>query len=345
MKKSMVSHISGIAIIFGLLLIPTSVLAVEADSYESDNFFEDAGIIVIGAEAQQHNFHELEDTDWVKFFALSAVKKYSIEARNPGTDTDIILELYDTDGVTSLELKDTMGDTRADEIIEYTFPQDGVYYVKVSRYEPSASEDAGYDLKVRIPTAPVQARFEGVAVDAFSQNPLGDVMIRTTENYTALSEQDGGNFVMYHAPLETDSDTVSVENDAVTLTAFVQGYVAFGRQVFMIGNDFMVMPGTESEDAGNTPRRSLREIRDTVVDRATLIKWESIQLIPSIVGDIDGDGSTDRTDAITVLQVITGQQPSEKIQLNYADSNADVNGDGKLGLAEAVYIMRKLAGI
>ncbi len=59
----------------------------------------------------------------------------------------------------------------------------------------------------------------------------------------------------------------------------------------------------------------------------------------ALLGDIDGSGSVDLTDAIIGLQILTGIEPSADMRIE-----ADVNGDGKIGAEEVVYIMEKTAG-
>ncbi len=72
---------------------------------------------------------------------------------------------------------------------------------------------------------------------------------------------------------------------------------------------------------------------DTVVT-ATFTK------MPVGIGDVNYDGQVNLTDAVLALQVNTGISPQ---QIVYKE--ADVNGDGKIGPQEAVYIMQKLAGL
>ena len=59
-------------------------------------------------------------------------------------------------------------------------------------------------------------------------------------------------------------------------------------------------------------------------------------------GDIDGSGIVDMVDAVLALQLLTGLNPSG-IRPDYASSGADVNGDGKIGIEEVLYIMEKEA--
>ncbi len=58
-----------------------------------------------------------------------------------------------------------------------------------------------------------------------------------------------------------------------------------------------------------------------------------------IIGDIDGDGFVDISDAIIALQILVMLNPAA-IQLC-----SDVNNDGKIGPQEAVYILHKISGI
>ena len=54
-------------------------------------------------------------------------------------------------------------------------------------------------------------------------------------------------------------------------------------------------------------------------------------------GDVNGDGILGLEDAVLVLQILVGIAEEE------ADICADADGDGQIGIAEAVYILRKLA--
>jgi len=57
-------------------------------------------------------------------------------------------------------------------------------------------------------------------------------------------------------------------------------------------------------------------------------------------GDINGDGAVDLTDAVLCLQIITGVVPGAEVR-----ADADVNGDGKIGPAELLYILQSVAAL
>jgi hypothetical protein len=59
-------------------------------------------------------------------------------------------------------------------------------------------------------------------------------------------------------------------------------------------------------------------------------------------GDINGDNVVDLVDAIIALQIQAGLDTSKAVRTNYASSGADVNGDGRIGMEEVIYILQKL---
>ncbi len=58
-----------------------------------------------------------------------------------------------------------------------------------------------------------------------------------------------------------------------------------------------------------------------------------------VIGDLDGSDDVDLTDLILSLQIMAGISPSEPV-----DKSADVNGDGKIGAADGLYILQRVAG-
>ncbi|MCP4108649.1 MAG: hypothetical protein GY749_24390 [Desulfobacteraceae bacterium] len=63
----------------------------------------------------------------------------------------------------------------------------------------------------------------------------------------------------------------------------------------------------------------------------------NIQVVTPTPGDINYDGSIDITDAVLALQILAGLTPD-----NVADVNSDVNGDGKIGVQDVLYILRMI---
>jgi hypothetical protein len=56
-------------------------------------------------------------------------------------------------------------------------------------------------------------------------------------------------------------------------------------------------------------------------------------------GDVNGDGKVDLADLVLSLQLLIGMSASD------VHRGADVNGDGHIGLAEAIFVLGKAAGL
>ncbi|OQX21517.1 MAG: hypothetical protein BWK80_33085 [Desulfobacteraceae bacterium IS3] len=68
--------------------------------------------------------------------------------------------------------------------------------------------------------------------------------------------------------------------------------------------------------------------------------WLDTQWITCIPGDINGDGKTDLNDAISALRVCIGAD-----SVPFICKNAAVSADGKISLADVIYILQKVSGL
>jgi hypothetical protein len=59
-----------------------------------------------------------------------------------------------------------------------------------------------------------------------------------------------------------------------------------------------------------------------------------------LAGDINDDDRVDLTDAILTLKIIAGMDTDQTVC-----EMADVNGDGKIGMEEVIYILQKISGL
>jgi len=308
------------------MLVPAFAQAVEPDTYEEDNSPAKAKVIILNdTELQRHNFHETGDEDWIKFYGLEG-ESYSIQADNVGADCDVVISLYDSDRVTFLQKGDDAGAGEADSLKCSPLIREGIYYVKISDISELSGNDTGYDLSLNRPKAAVVAMFQGSATDAISKAPLGDVMIRTDQSVTALSDENAeGNYAIYH-PISPDF------SNPYKLTARLPGYEIFTIPVFTSvscsGGKSCFKTYAESGGAG---QRTDPEP----------VEWDGvIELIP-LKGDINGDLKADLADAVLGLQIVAGIE-SEKIRLDYIQSRTDVNEDNKVGMEEVLHILNKI---
>jgi hypothetical protein len=61
---------------------------------------------------------------------------------------------------------------------------------------------------------------------------------------------------------------------------------------------------------------------------------------PILTGDLNGDNAVTLADAVMTMQVISGITPNQSIV-----QSAEVGGDGRIGLPEAIYILQKAAEV
>jgi len=62
-------------------------------------------------------------------------------------------------------------------------------------------------------------------------------------------------------------------------------------------------------------------------------------------GDVDGDGECDLRDAILSISQLVERDVNSLIRSDYPTSGVDLDGDDRIGLAEAIYIMQRVSGL
>jgi len=181
----------------GMTSIPAETLIIQTkapDPYEniSDNNIEQAQKITINdTEGQRHNFHDQQDLDWVKFYAIAG-NIYRIFTSNADVNCDPVLALYDVDGKTQIdESNDGVGNEQ--EVINWACPEDGIYYVLVRNFNETTTDgqDTGYDLRVNVSATIFNGTINGFVRVIGTETPIGDVLIRTSNNLSDISLPTG----------------------------------------------------------------------------------------------------------------------------------------------------------
>lgn len=101
--------------------------------------------------------------------------------------------------------------------------------------------------------------------------------------------------------------------------------------------------------AGGSVNRPSYDKGDTTVTlTATITKGDAsdtkifaVMVKASVpLGDINHDGETDLVDAILAMQILSGISPAQPVY-----READVSGDGRIGIEEVLFIMQKVANL
>ncbi len=187
------------------------------DIYEEDDTLVKAAIVTLNdASPQVHTFHKQADADWVKFYALAG-RVYEIRTYDAGSRADVVIELYDSDGVT--RIKGPIDDTGpgAEELTDWTAPKDGVYYIKIRQFDPSVfGESTRYSLKVYRPVSEPVGTVQGLIQSDLDMSKITGALIQAGLG-TAISKANG-------------TFTLCVEQGTVNLTAVAGNYTAASLQ-------------------------------------------------------------------------------------------------------------------
>lgn len=110
------------------------------DMYEPDNTSVESTLLVVDWTDQEHDFHIEGDLDWVRFYGDSGLT-YTIRATTTSPYCDPVLTLYD-----SMDLNTPIGGSPVDlgnegedEILLWTAPQEGEFFIQVKNYDPGVS--------------------------------------------------------------------------------------------------------------------------------------------------------------------------------------------------------------
>ncbi|MGE0086446.1 MAG: carboxypeptidase regulatory-like domain-containing protein [Desulfococcaceae bacterium] len=271
--------------------------APDTDTWENDDSFDKANVIVIDSKApQRHFFHDADDEDWIRIFAVpqESVLPYQIKVNNLSTETDIVIELYDTDGTTWLKTANywTAGQG---ETLTWNCEQEGIYYVKVWDMNHKYGEQTPYDIRVYREIGDEAADIGGIVTNSLGI-PIEHARVKIIGGASAES-REYGRYDMKQQP-----------TDNCILTAEADGYQRVEKNIKVEAgkvypHDIIMYPN------GITP------------------------------GDINKDTSVSLADAIMALQITAGMTTQTP------DRQANVNEKHFIGLAEAIFALRKAAGL
>ena len=122
------------------------------DDYELDDTCNQAQPIQLNGVAQQHTFHQPDDSDWA-WFDGQAGTTYTVQTSNTGPNADTVLELYGQCGQPPNASDDNAFGPGA--TLTFPAPTTGRYYIRVLQKNGSVYGDGtDYDLSVRaqVPT-------------------------------------------------------------------------------------------------------------------------------------------------------------------------------------------------
>jgi len=180
------------------------------DAFENDDIFENATILTINGEGQQHGFHKESDHDWVSFDAVKN-QTYVIETFDPGMQSDTVIDLFDTDGITPVweDTLDNNGIGNGEKRLFHCI-QDGKFYIRIKHHHSSIyGLDTQYKVRVYVEQTQNNRHITGKLVDAINHQPIADQTVSLGMDLTTVSNSQGHFYFFNQAP-ETQCLTINI---------------------------------------------------------------------------------------------------------------------------------------
>jgi hypothetical protein len=118
-----------------------------SDAYEPDDQPQQATLIQSDNISQTHHLHTSTDRDWVKFEA-EAGSSYHIQVQPLGSDSDPLVWLYDSDGITPLAYDDDSGGGKAANLMWHAGDATTLF-VEIQDAAKSKGDETDYRLTVQ----------------------------------------------------------------------------------------------------------------------------------------------------------------------------------------------------
>ena len=152
--------------------------------------------------------------------------------------------------------------------------------------------------------------------------PLNDAPVLTASDISIVKDSVGTSQISVYDPDDGDKATLILSETPQHGTAVISdsGLVTYTPEAWYSGSDSIRVTAYDGHPGG----QSFITIGVNVTPAAIL------------KGDVNGDSQVDLIDAVLALRVLTGDSPS-------VDKASDMDGDGRIGLKEAVFILQDIS--
>jgi hypothetical protein len=304
--------------------IETTVVVTNGpDMYEEDDSYDQATWIgTDSVYAQTHTLHDVDDSDWVEFYAEEG-EVVTITTSNLGVNCDTLLELYGADGTTlvlgamNYPTADDAGPGDLSSLLVWTVDSPDFYFVRATgspyAYLPTWGEGTEYDLRVYHETGPTT---------------LGQLMVRVVDSSkTPLS----GAWITLEGPAALNDKQLTDEDGKHLWTG-----LALGTYTVTVTK------------AGYRDSRPEMEVLTADNNSIEAI----VTLLPGFRwGDLDGNGKAGTVDASLIQKRVLPPGSHDPFPVDpdllwpAYPPGGDVDGSGTLGYMDAREILRKKVGI
>ncbi len=374
-----------------IFIYSTLSIAATADIYEDDDTWQSAKTILPQffemppefSEPQIHNFHDVADEDWVKFYAKKNDKLYTMElifTNDNCTKCNAVIELYNNPEDKYIESFDYYVSGDGKEFAEWLCDSDGYYYARIKQNKPEIyGDETEYTLKMYIPTSPDDGTLYGKVTPSVKGAVVGtdgepEIEIDYIKGSYQMRHQIGSFALYAEAPgylrfeqpfsIEKRGDEVRVDIEFKEETEPIASIIStLGDKVIFKGDSLNfqgnVTGGKESflywwDFQGASDNSSIKNPGDVTFE--TPGKYTITFRVTDSDGNVSSTSITVRvtektcdingdgeTDLDDVVSVLKIVAGINTTQADYNISAIDKNGDDRIGTEEAVYIMQRLS--
>jgi hypothetical protein len=349
-----------------------SQTSCQPDNFELDNSAGAANSLTINGTPQTHNTCPAGDVDWASFTATAGVT-YTLETRNPASEADTYLCLYQSDGTTEIACDDDSGAGKASRLV-WQASEAGDYFLKVRHYQADvAGPDTQYDLSVRtgicaedgLEPDDTQNTAHSISTDGTLQShntcPNGD------EDWIEFQVDGSTSYVIQTSELGPEADTVlyllNANGDQLAVNDDYDGGLAsrltyefssagtyyakirhYDLTKFGSGTEYSVSvtqgnsPPTPTPTPSPTPSPTPTPTPPPPSGIKTLILFNRNR-IASVYGESDATNLTNKLQALAAHQSVQGEvlqiEDNASIANAYTDWENDLTDTGKANAVAA----------
>ena len=275
------------------------------DEFENDDAFLHANLITNFDKETYSQCHTFHHAQDQDWFMFFGLygTVYSLEINATQSSCDPMIEIFDIDGISLLVKKDN-GIAGENEYLDWFCQRDGIYFIKISNNSNAFGQQNTYAIKMYEPYASFNGRISGRVYDAITLTPIENVNVRLEGKYTFEGRYK--------------------KNESIAL---------YKIRSIIIGNYNLI-----AEAPGYHPFSTNLEIFQLKMADFDI----HMNPLP-LKCDINGDRVINMYDLILILQISCGFVENNQVKNNCADICFEKDGRFRVGLDEAVYVMKEIS--
>lgn len=174
-----------------LLLVSSYIAKAALTEHEPNNTLKSAETILVNDDAKINQFDYLGDEDWFVIYAHTGTN-YNIEIPDSsvGQNVNPVITIFNAKGDTIRKM-DSNFEGEGERLVWADVPKTDFYYIRVTNASKIFDMHQGYKLSVYNSTATANVYVNGLVINACTQKPLANVLVKSSAGHQEISSSDG----------------------------------------------------------------------------------------------------------------------------------------------------------